>query len=141
MGLDALITSSGTLTPEKLLEYRRRVGYKMDGRTHHDGSEVVHLEQRGGLVEAYTLERYYGPGYERGNWPQIYGRIMAMRAIFGNVDYRSDTAYPEEVSDLQEFTDMDAEDMWRHWMSPNWDDYFERKRQWNAANSGLRVDA
>lgn len=41
-----------------------------------------------------SLGRYYGPGYERGDWPALRAKILWLRARFGEeVMYTSDAAY------------------------------------------------
>lgn len=80
-------------------------------------------------VEVYTLSRYYGPGYERGHWPAIYGAILTLQAAFPSapVYYGGDSTDDGELV-TQEF----LEAMWLHFLGPNGDSYHRRAREWNA---------
>jgi hypothetical protein len=63
-------------------------------------------------INIYTLERYYYPGGDRGNWPRIYAGIMAALEVFpdGRVYYGNDSGGPLEL-----VTDKLLEMNWRAW--------------------------
>lgn len=87
------------------------------------------------FVELRTLDRYWGPGYERGDWPSIYGYWRAFEAFWpGQVYYHGDGYYPGEVG--EPFSAEKAEAYWEHWSGPHGDDYaqsFKRMRErWKA---------
>lgn len=68
-----------------------------------------------------TLERYYGPGYERGDWPGIYGAIRALQHLMpdATVYYGSDA----DEDGGSECTDEYLAEMWAHWLSADGDAY------------------
>lgn len=74
-------------------------------------------------VAVQTLARYYGPGYERGDWPRIYGAIRILQAAFpeARVFYGGDSS-----DDGQECTEEFLAGIWEHFLSPNGDDYHQR---------------
>lgn len=74
-------------------------------------------------VEVATLARYYGPGYERGYWPDIYGAIRVLQAAFpeAKVYYGGDSS-----DDGEECTDEFLAEIWEHFLGPHGDDYRER---------------
>ena len=73
-------------------------------------------------VELYTLGRYWGPGYERGDWPRIYACWLGFDKYFpGKVYYHSDSLVPGEPADP--FTISHANAFWSHWLSDSGDDY------------------
>lgn len=69
-----------------------------------------------------TWMRFYGPGYERGDWPVIACVAAAMRAVFGNVFYGGDHqgAIPSLNGDKWL-------EMWRYWMSSDWRNYWSNR--------------
>lgn len=71
-------------------------------------------------AELNTLERYYGIGYERGDWPGIYGAIRALQHLFpdGKVFYGSDVD-----DDGRECSAEHLDMLWGHWLSPDGDAY------------------
>lgn len=83
------------------------------------------------LVEMMTLDRYYGPHYERGDWPSIYGFWRAFNKFWpGQVFYHGDGLMPGET---EPFTAEDAEAYWQHWASSKGDAYYSRHLQGNAS--------
>lgn len=71
-------------------------------------------------VEVATMARYYGPGYERGDWPTIYGAIRVLQAAFpeATVYYGGDSS-----DDGVECTDEYLAEIWSHFLGPHGDDY------------------
>lgn len=74
-------------------------------------------------VEVQTLDRYYGKGYERGDWPRIYGGIRVLQAAFpeARVFYGSDSS-----DDGEECTEEFLAGVWAHFLSPAGDNYRSR---------------
>lgn len=83
-------------------------------------------------VEVSTFARYYGPGYERGDWPTIYGAIRTLQAAFPN----SRVFYGGDGDDCGvECTDEHLAEIWAHFLGPSGDGYRRRARELNARNS------
>lgn len=73
-------------------------------------------------VAVSTLARYYGPGYERGDWPTIYGAIRVLQAAFrgAKVFYGGDSS-----DDGVECTDEYLAEIWRHFLGHDGDAYHQ----------------
>lgn len=117
MGLDATIIITGPITDAEL-----EAGIEeFDARTYH--ADVTVSRDDYGTVEVDCgSARYWGPGYERGPWPQIAGWIEAARAAFPGHVIR----YGGDLVDDTEGQVMDDEAMsrfWAHWRSPHFHDY------------------
>ncbi|TIC78798.1 hypothetical protein [Nocardioides sp. GY 10127] len=86
-------------------------------------------------VEVNTLSRYYGPCYERGNWPRIYGAIRVLQAAFPGekVFYGGDSS-----DDGVECTEEYLAEVWAHFLGPNGDAY--RTRMAAARNTSVRPE-
>ena len=71
-------------------------------------------------VNVCTMSRYYGPGYERGPWPDIYGAIRTLQAAFpeAKVFYGGDTS-----DDGIECTGEYLAEIWEHFLGPHGNDY------------------
>jgi hypothetical protein len=126
MGLDVNLYAEGDYTTEEL---QAADAYLLARSTlpdpaYNDGHAIVR-DSDTGRVELYTLARYYGPGYERGDWPTIYGAIRLMQTAFPRcrVYYGSDS-----MDDGEECTDEFLAELWEHFLGPNGDDY--RTRAW-----------
>lgn len=87
-------------------------------------------------VEWYWSPRYYGPGYERGYWPDIHNAIVCLRAALPHctVHYGSDTQDAEEGA-VPPVTDQLLRDLWAHWLSPDGRGYHERVAAFNASRA------
>lgn len=86
----------------------------------YDDEQILRREtdQNGTVfIEAYTLDHYYGPGYERGHWPTIYACIRALQHVSngGSVFYGGDSLDPSEAS---ECTDVFLSSLWDLWLRP-----------------------
>ena len=79
------------------------------------------------LLELNCMTRYYGPGYERGPWEQIYAAIRALAAMYPGqkVYYGGDS---DDVDQLPEATPERLEEIWLHYIGPHGDDYRARWR-------------
>lgn len=134
MGIDVLLYAETTPTAQELEAARalfRRShladDYESDGKVHwrclefEDETEWTHPR-----VIANVGSRYWGPGYERGNWPGIYGAIRLLRAAFpsARVFYGGDT-----VDVAPEFTEETATEFWAHFVGPSGNAYRDR---WTA---------
>jgi len=74
----------------------------------------------GAGIRLHTLDRYYGPGYERGPWPRIAGHIEWLRHRFpdGKVWYGGDSG-----DTLNKVTDAFMAGMWKHWATVGGEPY------------------
>jgi hypothetical protein len=133
MGIDVNLYAEGVVTDEEMVAAEavmvERFGKPETGDAWLERvtSGMDHdFENR---IEFQCLNRYYGPGYERGYWPVIYGMIRAMQAAFP----RCTVYYGGDASDDgDEVTDASMAAIWNHWTGPNWDDYHLDMRSWAA---------
>src|SRR4051812_12064655 len=96
MGVDVNLYVEGDLPAEGLADaeallHRSGIAW----RDKDDARPVLRVpEYLPPRVELHTDSRYYGPGYERGDWPAIYGAIRLMQAAFPGrpVHYGGDTS-------------------------------------------------
>jgi hypothetical protein len=139
MGVDVLLYAETSVTPERLAEaedyfyvrssvadrYEPEKGKGWLSLAVDDADWLTHPR-----VVANLTCRYWGPGYERGNWPGIYGAIRLLQHLFpeAKVYYDGDSS-----DDGLEVTDDLCDEYWAHWLGPNGDDYRARNRAWNAA--------
>ena len=134
MGIDVNLYAEGVVSDEELaaaIEYlRHRLDYFVWQPSH--GEERSILTRRGWSsspdpdgtrIEVNTLERYYGPHYERGCWPRIYGAILLLRAALPQctIYYGGDTS-----DDGLEATDELLTEYWAHFLGPDGDAYRRR---------------
>lgn len=126
MGIDVNLYVEGDITDD---EFDAAFAY-MEARVgRRSGDDLAVLERNPHYadpmrIEFGTLERYYGPGYERGYWPGIYAAIMAMRHAFPGrqVFYGGDT-----TQDAEAVTDERLDAIWQHWLGPDGDNYYGRR--------------
>lgn len=71
-------------------------------------------------VVVQTMARYYGPGYERGDWPAIYGAIRVLQATFpdAKVFYGGDSTDDGIEADSEYLAEI-----WAHLLGPDGDAY------------------
>ena len=126
MGIDVLMYAETNPTAQELEAARdlfRRSAiaddYSVDGELKWSCLEFEdedETEQSSMRVVANVTCRYWGPGYERGDWPSIYGAIRLLQTAFptARVFYGgdSDDAAEEVTEDL-------LQEMWEHFMGPN----------------------
>jgi hypothetical protein len=126
MGVDVNLYAEADPTAEELAvaeEFfiaRSGIGY---------GAEAVLIPEneewfQGPRVVVDTMARYYGPGYERGPWPDIYGGIRVLQAAFpeAKVFYGGDS-----TDDGIECTDEYLAEIWEHFLGPHGNDYRSRQ--------------
>lgn len=121
MGVDAQIYAEGDITDEQVeaanLYLAERCGAMRWAYREDPNEPLLHWtdypERR---LEVFTGSRYYGPGYERGDWPVIYACIVALRAALPHckVFYSGDT-----VDYGMEATDEYLAEIWAHWLGPD----------------------
>src|SRR5690349_3019641 len=77
-------------------------------------------------VALSTMVRFYGEGYERGPWPNIYGAIRLLQTALPGckVFYGGDS-----TDDGIECTEEYLAEVWAHFLGPNGDDYRDRHRR------------
>jgi hypothetical protein len=119
MGIDAMVYAEGRLTDELTGQLTDRFpdseweDHTNEGWTKHPGRTFIVWT---------SLSRYYGPGYERGDWPTIARAIETLRSVVGHVYYHGDNS--GWYGDHPQHTVADTEQMWAHWRGPKWDDYY-----------------
>lgn len=141
MGIDAVIlcTPRKVLTTDEILDASRRlvraVGadffwFGLEGDRH-----ALQLVERGeydwGVYESgakqvlsvNTLSRYYGPGYERGNFLKIHGVCEWLEVNVGPVYYGGDS-----YDELSRWTEC-AEEYIAHWLGPKTDAYYNTPKE------------
>ena len=121
MGLDANIYAVGNISDDDL---ERAEGFLRERGVSEGLSRPTYNED--GRVTVDTLIRYYGPGYERGHWPEIFEMIVTLRAALPDavVHYGSDSDDYAPVAD-----DELLASLWAHWFGPEWDGYRTRMRE------------
>lgn len=69
-----------------------------------------------------SLCRYYGPGYERGDWPEIYAAIRMMKKSFPGkkVYYHGDN---HDFHPRYECTPEYLDAIWDHYLGSHYNDY------------------
>lgn len=116
MGLDVNLYVEANPTPEELAKAeaffiaRSRIGYVWS--KDDPGVLVLSNDDDPPRVWVQTLHRFYGPYYERGDWPAIYGAIRALQLAFpgAKVFYGSDGH-----NDGEECTPEMLAEIWEHW--------------------------
>lgn len=75
------------------------------------------------FIEAHLSDRYYGPGYERGDWPNIFAVFMWLKANIPEcfVWYGGDSSGVEAEEMTPEFLNR----MWQHYVSHGHAPYVE----------------
>lgn len=121
MGLDVNLYATGEITDEQIKAANDFFGHRISIAWLDSGSPVKRSEYHSDRVVFDTLERYYGPGYERGDWPGIYGAIRALGHLMpdATVYYRSDSDDDGGV----ECTEAYLSEMWAYWLSADGDAY------------------
>ncbi len=109
MGIDATITVTGILLINSESS-RFTLNYSYDEETHRIdvyGSATDRFE--------FTLDRYFGVHYARGDWPNIYALIRATQNMWprGTVHYGND--HDDTLG--QECTPEFLATMWNYWTS------------------------
>jgi hypothetical protein len=121
MGMDVEISARGNVTQGQInvaiefLENRDLVDpYLM---------KVISKEDYGAYL--HSMDRYYGVGYERGHWPQIFANLVAMKAAFPHCDiyYGNDHT---DFANHDKVTESFLREMWLHWASPDHNNYRKR---------------
>jgi len=122
MGVDVVIKAVGHVTDEQLAEVNARmVEWITDGLYLEDDCEALNRDEyEPDTLEVSTWWRYYGPGHERGPWPQIYRCIRAVQAWLPQcrVYYGSDAS--DEVTEV---TDDYLASIWAHYNGSEGDRY------------------
>ena len=137
MGIDAEIYVEGVATPEQMARATEMLieicpepeWFERDGRK----ARAPIIEKDWGYgprIEINTLQRYWGPGYERGDWPTLYTMIRIMGVVFERPVF-----YGGDTSDWGiECTPEFLEEQWKHQLCPDYNRYHERSRGYNALN-------
>ncbi|ROR91740.1 hypothetical protein [Nocardioides aurantiacus] len=133
MGIDVNLYAEVNPTDERLAQaeeaFFARCGiadrYESDGKVRWLSLARENYEWTGPRVVANVTCRYWGPGYERGDWPAIYGAIRLMQALFpeARVFYGGDSSDDGEMCDEAMFAEF-----WEHYLSPAGDNYRNRMR-------------
>jgi hypothetical protein len=130
MGLDVLLYAEGEVSDEYLAAankfFEERCG-KLSFSPEEPTLERWVQEGCSPRIQVNTLDRFYGIGYERGDWPRIYGFIRTLQGAFPGcpVFYASD-AHEEG----EQVTDESMAELWNHWCGPQGQDYHHRWSDW-----------
>lgn len=114
MGLDLMIVVRGNVSPEQI-EIAQEWFTERNIEVHFSPDSWA-----GGL-SIWTGDRYYGPTYERGDWPKIYGLIRAVRHLFPECEI----VYGDENMQASDpvTTDDDLEAIWQHYLGLDGNEY------------------
>lgn len=96
---------------------------RLDERVSAMGGHIVRKQSGAPGVEWVSLTRYWGPGYERGPWPNIFA-VWKLLSTTGNPVFYSDDGATEQYE--EPFTQSDADRFWDHWVS-DYGNAYERK--------------
>lgn len=117
MGVDVVLYAEGDISDEEVEAARAFIVERVPPSGYDELERSKHPSNR---VTWWNGDRYYGVGYERGDWPSIYGRIMLMRAAFPNATI----FYGNDCSDeVPEATDDALSGLWEHFLGPHGADY------------------
>ena len=125
MGVDATLYAQGDVSDAELDAANKYLSERLRGAPGGGYGNGLWLgrseDDFPDRIEFDTLGRYYGPGYERGDWPTIYGYIVTLRAALPSctVHYGPDS----EWDNLLEVTDESLAEMWAHFLGPHGADY------------------
>jgi hypothetical protein len=131
MGIDVMLYAEGHVTDARLAEASAYLLARCSLVDTFDGKWPV-LSRINSYdlprAELSTLSRYYGCGYERGDWPSIYGAIRLMQAALPEcrIFYGGDSSEVGIECD-EEF----LSEIWEHFLGPHGDDYRQEIRRWN----------
>lgn len=123
MGVDVNLFAEGDFTNDEIAD-AEQIAQRLEIAWLHRGAVLIHSpadkEHPLPRVEFSTASRYYGPGYERGNWPAIYAAIRLMRTAFPGRVIRygadHDSLPPAATS---EYLDR----IWGHYLGVDGDQY------------------
>lgn len=124
MGIDVRLYVEGSFSDEQITEADAFIKERF-GDWDREWEPLSRVSYAPNRLSLACPDRYYGPGYERGWWPTIYNHIRLLQAAFpdGQVFYGSD------VMDVGEpVTPEFLENIWDHWLGPNGQAYWLRKR-------------
>jgi hypothetical protein len=132
MGIDVQIYATGALTDEELSAAERYLTSRLGDAPEYLGGRWLSRDDEEGRVDFGGYGRLYHVGYERGDWPKIYGWIRLMQAAFpqAQVCYGGDTDFECPTVDDDELTRI-----WDHYLGPHGDDYRERARRRNEESA------
>lgn len=130
MGIDAEIYGVGDITDARLHEveqfFLRRgpEGFAILGEDGH----FLNRRRDPRIITLDTLSRWYGPGYERGSWPDIALALETFRRAAPELTiyYEDDTTC--EFDQQFKYTPELAAEMWDHYFGPHGDAYHDRWR-------------
>ena len=123
MGVDVTLFARGAVSDvalEQAVEYMS-MRVLLDEYTKEQGV-LTRCEHEKDVIDYHSLDRYYGPGYERGWWPEIYNVIMVMRSALPTctIHYGSDSF---DYHEIPEITAQKLDVMWGYWLGPHGQDY------------------
>jgi len=112
MGVDLQMWAVGDFSDDDIARLNERVG--------QIGGRIARKQSGATGIEWLSLTRYWGPGYERGPWPDIYAVWMLLSAT-GRPVYYTDDLSTEQYA--EPFTRQDADRFWEHWAGDRGDAY------------------
>ena len=118
MGVDVNLYAKGVVTDNELMRANdyitERLGvcdlFYSDWLTRSDYDRVAFS----------TMQRYYGPHYERGDWPTIYSDIRVLKGALPECTVHYGGDYDNECPEVD---DNYLDDIWNHWLGPHGQDY------------------
>lgn len=139
MGVDVELYAVGEITDDEIAKAVAFIGPRLSsGMCWREDDGFPLLDRPSWAPERICLStpsRLYGVGYERGDWPAIYGAIRLMQAAFPGrpIHYGGDN-----IDEHVAVTDESLAALWAHWLGPDGDAYRERARQFNAEQARRR---
>jgi hypothetical protein len=134
MGVDAQIGVRGSFTEDDI----EKVKKYLSSRYLVEEFDWLKLYEKG--ICFYDGTRFYGEGYERGNWPHIYALIRAFMSMFPNneVIYYEDLYSDEDALNshyVEAQTEESLQQIWAHFLGDKGTAYSDYWNEWNERNN------
>ena len=113
MGLDLSIVVVGAITAE---HYDKAKAF-IEAR--YPGDKYTHWEHTEKGVEFWDGTRWYGKGYERGNWGYIYGLTRTFMAAFPQcaIYHLADGGFDDVSPNHEPVTEASLQETWDYYLS------------------------
>ncbi|MCP5028568.1 MAG: hypothetical protein GY929_20010 [Actinomycetia bacterium] len=112
MGVDVNLYAIGEVSDEELNQ--ADAWFFARAREDLNRADATYDQELANRIKVNTPARFYGPGYERGHWPDIYNMIRCLQAALPGctVHYGGDSE-----DDALEVTEEMLSETWGHWLS------------------------